>query len=132
MKLLRWVLYLEAAELLVWAVVAGLFPSWLTETLLDQPPMSGYGWVRMSAVQAFGFAVMYALVAAQVETRWWFAWAFVITAAGIAAVALLTALSGLLDDVSPRLWLTVTVAAAVNAAALLVGLAKTGLERPAT
>lgn len=129
MKLLRLVLYLEAVGLLAWAILAGLFPAWVTETLGDQVPLVEYAWVRMSAVQAFGFAMMYVLVAVQLETRWWFAWAFVITAAGIALLSAFTALSGLMDARSPRLWWCLAAVATLYAVALLVGLAKTGLER---
>lgn len=129
MKLLRRVLYLEAAGLLAWAVAAGLFPAWLTETLGDQVPLREYAWVRMSAVQAFGFAMMYVLVAVEIETRWWFAWAFVITAAGIAVLSAATAVFGLFDSLSPRLWWILAAAATLNAVGLLAGIGKTGLER---
>jgi hypothetical protein len=128
-KLLRKVLYLEATGLLAWAILAGLFPAWVTETLGDQVPLVEYAWVRMSAVQAFGFAMMEVLVAVQIETRWWFAWAFIITAALIALLSAYAALAGLFDSRSPRLWWFLAAAAALNAVALLVGLAKTGLER---
>jgi hypothetical protein len=128
-KLLRTVLYLEAAGLLAWAILAGLFPAWVTETLGDQVPLVEYAWVRMSAVQAFGFAMMEVLVAVQIETRWWFSWAFVITAAGISLLSAFTAIGGLFDSRSPRLWWFLAAAAALNATGLIVGLAKTGLER---
>ena len=129
MNLLRRVLYLEAAGLLAWAVLAGLFPAWVTETLGDQVPLVEYAWVRMTAVQAFGFAMMYVLVAVEIETRWWFSWAFVFTAAGIGALGAFTALAGLMDARSPRLWWFLCVAALLYALGLLVGMAKTGLER---
>ncbi len=129
MNLLRRVLYLEAAGLLVWAVAAGLFPAWVTETLGDQVPLVEYAWVRMSAVQALGFAMMYVLVAVQIETRWWFSWGFVITAAGIAVLGAGAAIAGLMDGRSPRLWWFLSAAAAAYAVGLVVGMAKTGLER---
>lgn len=129
MKLLRTVLYLEAAGLLAWAILAGLFPAWVTETLGDQVPLVEYAWVRMSAVQAFGFAMMMVLVAVQIETRWWFSWAFVITGGLIALLSAFTALGGLFDSRSPRLWWFLAAAGALNALGLVVGLGKTGLER---
>ncbi|HEX5950506.1 MAG TPA: hypothetical protein VFZ96_05855 [Actinomycetota bacterium] len=129
MNLLRRVLYLEAAGLLAWAILAGLFPAWVTKTLGDQVPLVEYAWVRMSAVHAFGFAMMYVLVAVQIETRWWFSWAFVITALGIAVLGAGAAIAGLMDGRSPRLWWFLCGAAAVYAAGLVVGMAKTGLER---
>lgn len=129
MKVLRTVLYVEALALLVWAVTAGLFPAWVTETLGDQVPLVEYAWVRMSAIQAFGFAMMMWLVAVEIERRWWFSWAFVITAVGIALLAAWTAVANLFDSRSPRLWWLLAAAAALNAIALIVGLAKTGLER---
>ena len=129
MNLLRRVLYLEAAGLLAWAISAGLFPAWVTETLGDQVPLVEYAWVRMSAVQAFGFAMMYVLVAVQIETRWWFSWAFVFTAAGIAVLGAGAAIAGLMDGRSPRLWWFLCGAAVVYAIGLVVGMARTGLER---
>jgi hypothetical protein len=101
----------------------------VTERLGDQVPLVEYAWVRMSAVQAFGFAMMEVLVAVQIETRWWFSWAFVITAAGISLLSAFTAIGGLFDSRSPRLWWFLAAAAALNAMGLIVGLAKTGLER---
>jgi hypothetical protein len=128
-KLLRTVLYVEALALLVWAVLAGLFPAWVTETLGDQVPLAEYAWVRLTAIQAFGFALMMWLVAVEIERRWWFSWAFVITAVGIALLGAWTAIANLFDARSPRLWWFVAAAAAVQAVALVIGLAKTGLER---
>lgn len=129
MKLLRTLLYLEAAGLLAWAIVAGVFPAWVTETLGGQAPLAEYAWVRMSAVHAFGFAMMFVLVAVQIETRWWFSWAFVITAAGIAVLASGAAIAAVIDGRSSRLWWFLCTAAVVYALALVVGMAKTGLER---
>lgn len=129
MKLLRTVLYVEAAALLAWAVLAGLFPAWVTETLGDQAPLAEYAWVRLTAVHAFGFAMMMWLTAVEIERRWWYSWAFVITAVGIALVSTWAAVANLFDARSPRLWWFLAAAAAVCAVALVVGLAKTGLER---
>lgn len=129
MKLLRIVLYVEAAALLAWAVPAGLFPAWVTETLGDQVPLVEYAWVRLSAVQAFGFAMMMWLTAVEIERRWWYSWAFVITAVGVALVSVWAVVSSLFDARSPRLWWVLAGAAILTAAALVVGLAKAGLER---
>ncbi len=129
MKLLRTVLYVEAAALLAWAVLAGLFPAWVTEALGDQVPLAEHAWVRLSAVQAFGFAMMMWLTAVEIERRWWYSWAFVITAVGIALVSVWTAVANLFDARSPRLWWFLAGAATLSAAGLVVGLAKTGLER---
>jgi hypothetical protein len=128
-KLLRTVLYVEALALLAWAVAAGLFPAWVTETLGDQAPLAEEAWVRLTAVQALGFAMMMWLTAVEIERRWWFSWAFVITAAGVALVATWAAVANLFDARSPRLWWFLAAAAVLKAAALVVGLAKTGLER---
>lgn len=129
MKLLRTVLYVEAVALLAWAVLAGLVPAWVTETLGGQVPLAEYAWVRLTAVQAFGFAMMMWLTAVEIERRWWYSWAFVITAVGIALVSLSTAVADLFDARSSRLWWSLAAAAGLSAAALVVGLAKTGLER---
>lgn len=129
MNLLRRVLYLEAAGLLAWAVATFVAPAWVTETLGDQVAIGGYAWVRLAAVQSFGFAMMMVFVAVQIETRWWFSWAFVITAAGVMVVSVWAAVADLFDTRSPRLWWFLAVASALGAGALVIGLAKTGLER---
>ncbi len=128
-KLLRTVLYVEALVLAAWAVLAGLAPGPATEVLGERVPHLGEVWVRIAAVQAFGFAMMMVLVAVEIERRWWFAWAFVITALGVASVAVLTAIGGLLDVRSPRPWWILAGVSLLGAAALVVGLGKTGLER---
>jgi hypothetical protein len=70
------------------------------------------------------------LVARRLETLWWFAWAFVLASAGSAIVALLNALFGLPDGVSPLLWWVFAAFSTAFTVGLLAGLAKTGTERP--
>jgi hypothetical protein len=130
-KLLRQVLYVEAAGLVVYGVIAALFPIWMLETLFDQPTVGEYAWVRMTGIQAIGIAMLMVLVAHRIESLWWFSWAFALTGGAIALLAAINALFGLLDGVSPLFWWLLAAGAAANTAALLLGLGRTGLERPA-
>ncbi len=129
MRLLRTVLYVEALGLLAWAVLAGLFPGPLTAALGERVPHVAEPWVRMTAISAFGFAMMMVLVAVEIERRWWFAWAFVLTALGIAGLSAWTAVAGLLDARAPRPWWILAAVSGASAVALIVGIGKTGLER---
>ena len=130
MSMLKRILYLESAELGVYGLVTALFPIWLLETVFDQPPLGEYAWVRMSGIQAIGFAMLMVIVANRIESVWWFCWAFAITGGALAVLAAVNALFGLLDGVSPVFWWLMAAGAALNTAGMLVGLAKTGTERP--
>ena len=132
MKLLRTVLYLDAA---VWAITGLLLvsvPIWLLEDVFDQVPMPEYAWVRMAAIIGIGMALLMVMVAHRVETLWWFAWAFVLTEGALTLLVVLNALFGLAEGSAAFLWWLFAAVSAAFAVALLVGLAKTGLERPAT
>jgi uncharacterized membrane protein len=130
-KLLRRVLYVEAACLAVYGLLAALVPIWLLQTVFDQPSVGEYAWVRMTGIQAIGFAMMYVMVAHRAETLWWFSWAFVLTGGAIAILSAVNALFGLPDPVSPLFWWLLAAGAALNTTGLLLGIGKTGLERPA-
>ena len=128
-KLLRRVLYVEAGGLAGYGVIAAIFPVWLLETVFDQPTLPEYAWVRMSGIQAVGFAMLMVVVAHRIEDLWWASWAFVLTAGAIALLAALNALFGLSEGASPAFWWFLAAGGALNAAGLLAGLAKTGTER---
>jgi hypothetical protein len=129
MKLLRTVLYLDAA---VWALTGTLLivlPARLLEDVFGQAPMAEYAWVRMAAIEGVGIAMLMVMVANRIENLWWFSWAFVLTEAALTVLAVLHALFGLPPGSGALLWWLFAGVSAAFAAALVLGLGKTGLER---
>lgn len=130
MKLLRRVLYWEAA---VWALsgaALALFPVWIVHTLFDQAPLSEYAWVRMVGIQAVGIAMLMVVVAHRIEDLWWAAWAFALTGGALALLSALNALFGLRGGSSATLWWLLVGVLGAFTVLLLAGLAKTGLQKP--
>lgn len=130
MKLLRRVLYWQAA---LWAATAAALvaaPGWLVERVLDQPPLGEDAWLRITGVTAFALALLMVLVANRLEDVWWWAWAFVILEAGTAAVFVLNALAGLAEGVAAWPWWMLGALNALVGAVELAALARTGVEKP--
>jgi hypothetical protein len=120
-------------QAVVWAacgIAIAVAPRFVLVTLFDLPPLPDQGYVRIAGVFAFSLSLLMVLVARRLETLWWFAWAFVLAAAGSAIVAALNALFGLPDGVSPLLWWVFAAVSTAFTFGLLAGLAKTGTERP--
>jgi hypothetical protein len=120
-------------QALVWAacgIAIAVAPRFVLVTLFDLPPLPDQGYVRIAGVFGFSLSLLMVLVARRLETLWWFAWAFVLAAAGSAIVAALNALFGLPDGVSPLLWWVFAAVSTAFTFGLLAGLAKTGTERP--
>ena len=69
------------------------------------------------------------MVANHVEQNWWWSWAFVVQSGGIALVALTRAVAGGAAGGAAGAWWGLFVATALQALALVAGLAKTGTER---
>jgi len=129
-KLLRRVLYWQAA---LWAATAAALvavPGWLVERVLDQPPLGEDAWLRITGVTAFALALLMVLVANRLEDVWWWAWAFVILEAGTAAVFVLNALAGLAEGVAAWPWWILGALNALVGAVELAALARTGVEKP--
>jgi hypothetical protein len=130
MKVLRSVLYAQAA---VWAgcgVAVAAFPHWVLQDLFDQPAYVDNAYVRVSGVLAIGFALMMVLVAQRLEDVWWWAWAFIITTAGVVTVTGLHALFGVPAGAGAPFW---WLFAGINVAflvGLMIGMAMTAQEKP--
>ena len=131
MKLLRAVLYVDAAVWTVTGLLLGLVPVWLLEDVFDQRPLGEYAWVRMAAILGITIAMLMFMVAHRIETLWWFAWAFVLAEGGLTLLCVLNALLGLPEGSDALLWWLFAGVSAAFAAALVLGLGRTGLERPA-
>ena len=130
MDLLRRVLILQA---IVWAICGAAIavaPTLVLETMFDLPPLPDQGYVRIAGVFSVSLAMLMVLVARRLDVLWWFAWAFVFASGGSALVAGLNAIFGLPEGSSALLWWLFTAASAAFTIGLLVGLARTGTERP--
>jgi len=129
-ELLRRVLILQAAVWAACGVAVAVAPGFVLVTLFDLAPLPDSGYVRIAGIFSFSLALLMVLVARRVAELWWFAWAFVIAAAGSAIVASLNAAFGLSDGASPLLWWLFAATSTAFTVGLLTGLAKTGTERP--
>jgi len=119
---------------LVWAICGAAIaaaPRLVLVTLFDLPEPPEFGYVRVAGVLSFSLALLMVMVSRRLEELWWFAWAFVIAAAGTTLVAAVTALFGLPEGASALLWWVFAAASAAFTVGLLAGLARTGTERPA-
>lgn len=130
MKLLRTVLYVQAA---VWAgsgTAIAVAPRWILQALFDQPASVGAAYARVSGVLAIGLALLMVLVAQRLDDVWWWSWAFVITTAGVVTVTGLHALFGLPPDAGKLFWWLVAGLNAALLIGLLAGMAMAGQEKP--
>ena len=130
MKLLRRLLFWQAA---VWTA-AGLaliaFPKPILMSLFEQRHFVEDAWVRIAGVMAVGLAMLEVLVAQRLEDLWWFSWAFAITTAGVGVVVLANAAFGVDPESSVLLWWLLSAVATAFTAGLLWGMARAGQERP--
>jgi hypothetical protein len=129
-KLLRSVLYAQAAVWAACGIAVAVLPHWVLQGLFDQPEYVDNAYVRVSGVLAIGLALLMVLVAQRLEDVWWWAWAFILTTAGVVTVTGLHALFGVPAGAGSLLW---WLFAAVNAAflvGLMVGMAMTAQEKP--
>ncbi len=130
MRLLRRVLYWEAAVWTVTGLSLAIIPRPVLVTLFNQRPYPDYGLVRVAGMHAIGLAMLEVLVGHKAEEIWWFSWAFVIATAGISTVVVLNAAFGLAPGSSSAFWWIFAAIAVAFTAALLWGMVEAGNERP--
>jgi hypothetical protein len=123
---LRRTLYLGAAVTALFGLALAIAPHFSIVTVGKQPPYADYAGVRVLGVGAFASALLMTMVANHIEENWWWSWAFVVQAGGIALVALSRALAG----GAASAWWGLFAATGLFALTLVAGLAKTGTERP--
>lgn len=130
MTFLRRVLYLYALFGAVIGVALLTFPRFLLVDLLGQPAYTDYAWVRLVGTHSLGLTLLGVLVGHRVEDLWWWSWAFVAVAFGIAAVTTLHAAFGLPSGAAIWPWMVLAGLAWAIAFGLVWGIARAGLERP--
>jgi hypothetical protein len=130
MKLLRRVLYYQAAAWTACGLAVVVAPRWVLQTLFDQVPYPDHTYVRVCGVMSVGLALMMVLVAQKVEDLWWWSWAFALTDAAIVTITALHALFGLPDGSGALLWWLFAGVNAALGAALLAGMGFAAQEKP--
>lgn len=130
MKLLRRVLYYQAAMWTACGLAVAVAPRWVLQTLFDQVPYPDHTYVRVCGVMSVGLALTMVLVAQKVEDLWWWSWAFALTDAAIVTITALHALFGLPDGSGALLWWLFAGVNAALGAALLAGMGFAAQEKP--
>jgi hypothetical protein len=128
--LLRRVLYWQASLWAASGLVEIAAPHWFLQTLFRQPQYPDLAYVRSMGVMCVAFALLMVLVAQRVEDVWWWAWAFALTDAALATICVLNALLGPIEGSATVYWWLLGGGNVMFAAGLLLGMARTGQERP--
>lgn len=128
MRSLRRALYLESALLGASGLGFAVAPRWAVTTILGQPPVSDWAWIRILGVEALALAMLAVLVVHRARELWLWSWPFALAAAGIAAVALLEAALG--GSAHAGLWWGLGIGGAILFGALLWGIARAATESP--
>ena len=130
MNLLRRVLYWQAATWALCGLAIAAVPHVVLSSIFDQPLYVDYAYVRVSGIEAVGLALLMVLVAQRLDDLYWWAWAFAITAAGLATLAAINALFGLPAGAGSALWWIFAGINALFTGGLLLGLARASQEKP--
>ena len=130
MRLLRPVLYAQAALWMGFGLLIAVAPRWLLETVGGQPPLSDDAWARTTGVTAVILALFMVLVAQRLDEVWWWAWAFALLEIGTGAVFVFHALLSLPSEAAAWPWWLLGVANVAFAGVDLVGLGFTAQEKP--
>lgn len=130
MAFLRRVLYFQALVAAVVGAALALFPAFVLETLLDQPPLREYAWVRILGVESVGAALLMVLVGHRADELWWWSWAFVISTAGVAGVFTLNAAFGLEPGAPAWGWWVLAGISWAFASGLVLAMSRAAQERP--
>jgi hypothetical protein len=128
LDLLRRVLYLNALEAFLGGLGLVVVPRFLLVTVLGQPAYPDYALVRLLGVADLALALLLVLVGQRVQELWWWSWAFVVLAAGTAAVVTLHVAFGLPEGASPWIWVGLGVFSWAITFGLLWGLARSATE----
>ena len=129
MSSLRRTLYLGAATTAIPGLIMAIAPRFFVVVLARQVDLPDYAGVRVMGVGAVVGGMLMVLVAHKADDVWWWSWAFVIGAAGIALIALLRAVFGP-EQGSALSWWLLAVGSAAFGASLIWGLFLASQERP--
>ena len=140
MRVLRRVLYVQAATSLVIGLLLAALPRLVLVRVFDQLPLYEYAWVRIVGIQLLAAAMFAVLVAQRVEDLWFWGWAFAIPTAlsflvfgATAAVGLECAtVDGVVRCPESLLWWILAAVTGLLSFGYVLGLARAGHEAPPT
>jgi hypothetical protein len=128
MAILRRALLAFAAVWAACGLAIAIVPRWLLVTWFDQPPYPDYTYVRVCGFAAIGSAALALMISRRLDDVWWWSWAFVLEAS---ATAVATGSHAALSSAGGTwFWWAFAASNAALAAALVIGIARTGVENP--
>jgi len=130
MSLLRGALGVGAVLLLALSVPLVAIPRTIVETVMGQGATGYDVWVRLFGTGAVALALFHVLILRKLDDLWWWCWAFVIFDGLIAVIAILHAAAGLPEGSAAWPWWVFGGISASFTGLFVVGLAKTGQEKP--
>ena len=130
MSLLRRALGVGAVLLLALSVPLVVLPRTVVETVMGQGQVQDAVWIRLFGAGSVALALFHVLILRKLEDLWWWCWAFVIFDGLTSVIVLLHVSSGLPKRSAAWPWWTLGASTAVFTALYVVGLAKTGQEKP--
>jgi hypothetical protein len=130
MAFLRRALLLFAGVWAICGLAIAVLPRWLLVTWFDQAPYPDYTYVRICGIAALGSAALALMISRRLDDVWWWAWAFVLESTATAMVMVAHALVSVPEGSATWFWWLFALSNAALAAALLVGIARAGVEKP--
>jgi hypothetical protein len=130
MSLLRRALGAGAVLLLALSAPLVVIPRTIVETVMRQGSTGDDVWIRLFGSGAVALALFHVLILRKLDDLWWWCWAFVIFDGLIAVITIFHTTVGLPDGSAAWPWWVFGVTSAVFTGLFVVGLAKTGQEKP--
>lgn len=130
MSLLRGALGAGAALLLGLSAPLVVIPRTIAETVMGQGPALDDVWIRLFGIATVSLALFHVLILRKLDDLWWWCWAFVIFDGVTAVIVLIHAAVGLPEGSAAWPWWLFGVTSALFTCLFIVGLARTGQEKP--
>ena len=130
MSLLRRALGVGAVLLLALSAPLVVIPRTIVETVMGQEQTGDVVWIRLLGVASVALALFHVLILRKLDDLWWWCWAFVVFDGLSALVVIVHATVGLPEGSAAWPWWFYGATSAVFTGLYVVGLAKTGQEKP--
>jgi hypothetical protein len=130
MSLLRGVLSAGGVLLLALSAPLVVIPRTVVETIMGQAPTGDDIWIRLFGAAGVALALFHVLILRKLDDLWWWCWAFVIFDGLLAVLLIVHVAVGLPDGSAAWPWWMFGATSALFAGLFVVGLAKTGQEKP--
>ena len=130
MSLLRGALSAGAALLFVLSAPLVVVPGTIVETMMGQAPAGDDIWIRLFGAAGVALALFHVLILRKLDDLWWWCWAFVIFDGLLAVLLIVHAAVGVPDGSAAWPWWLFGATSALFTGWYVVGLARTGQEKP--